>query len=177
VCRHDIILCKIFYVVHNSNSGVFPFALKQSIDLCASLVKGTGLIIAFSSLMSGEGNPISVNVSSRFPELQSSLKATSWTDFLLCGVYSRILLGKAKGRETSDFCFPDDKDLLVYIDSRIPPAAGLSSSSALVVAMSLAVCKLLPPSEPYESLEFVSSCIEAERLIGTLGGGMDQTAR
>jgi galactokinase len=58
------------------------------------------------------------------------------------------------------------------IASSIPPAAGLSSSSALVVACALAFQKAngldIPP------LELASRMARAERFTGTSGGGMDQ---
>ena len=61
-------------------------------------------------------------------------------------------------------------DGLVY--TTIPIAAGLSSSSALVVATALALLEVnsLNP-EPFELMEALAS---AERHVGTKGGGMDQ---
>ncbi len=61
-------------------------------------------------------------------------------------------------------------DGLVY--TTIPIAAGLSSSSALVVATALALLDVnsLNP-EPFELMEALAS---AERHVGTKGGGMDQ---
>ena len=58
------------------------------------------------------------------------------------------------------------------VDGRVPLAAGLSSSSALLVACGLAHLSLagvaLPPAELAELFA------RAERYVGTLSGGMDQ---
>jgi galactokinase len=165
--------------VDYSGYSVFPFALTQSITIAAATVsKGAGNLIVYSTLMSTSGeSAIVVKVSEKYQELRRTLKADSWTDYLLCGINSRVLLEASKGG-VSEFHFPDDKDMLVYVDSEIPPAAGLSSSSALVVAMSLAMTQLFPLASDikYDKLDFVAACVESERLIGTLGGGMDQTA-
>ncbi|HVM97918.1 MAG TPA: galactokinase [Candidatus Acidoferrales bacterium] len=60
-------------------------------------------------------------------------------------------------------------DLLV--DGNIPHGAGLSSSSALVVATALA---LLAANERHESPETLAEILPgAERYVGTLSGGMD----
>lgn len=63
-------------------------------------------------------------------------------------------------------------DGLVHAD--LPPAAGLSSSAALVVAVAVALLassgRSLPP------LELAETCADAERYVGTRGGGMDQAA-
>ena len=61
---------------------------------------------------------------------------------------------------------------VMYVESRVPPAAGLSSSSALTVAVALAFMAinglaLAPP----ETAEMVA---RSERYVGTMGGGMDQ---
>jgi N-acetylgalactosamine kinase len=61
-------------------------------------------------------------------------------------------------------------DLLV--DGNIPSGAGLSSSSALVVANALAVLAANGVDVPYETLAELLPL--AERYVGTLSGGMDQ---
>lgn len=56
----------------------------------------------------------------------------------------------------------------------VPVAAGLSSSSALVVASMEALCGLAGIELPPE--EFVQLCAEAEWYVGTRGGAGDQAA-
>ncbi|NIN71721.1 MAG: galactokinase [Gemmatimonadetes bacterium] len=62
-------------------------------------------------------------------------------------------------------------DAVVHSD--IPVAAGLSSSSALVVAFALAVLHANDHDE-VERLELAELLAEAEHYVGTRGGGMDQ---
>jgi galactokinase len=58
------------------------------------------------------------------------------------------------------------------VDGRIPAAAGLASSSALVVAVGLAHLALA--GVDFERLELAELLASAERYVGTLSGGMDQ---
>lgn len=60
------------------------------------------------------------------------------------------------------------------LESDLPSAAGLSSSSALVVALSLALLHVADRNIPF--LELAEAAAEGERFVGTAGGGMDQAA-
>lgn len=69
------------------------------------------------------------------------------------------------------------------VASDIPIAAGLSSSSALVVAVMLALVRVAcaedPSTEPESAaskLELAVLAAQAEQYVGTAGGGMDQAA-
>jgi galactokinase len=57
------------------------------------------------------------------------------------------------------------------LDSQIPVAAGLSSSSAIVTAVGLALATI--NEVPAEERVFAELMADAERFTGTLGGGMD----
>jgi galactokinase len=58
------------------------------------------------------------------------------------------------------------------VSSDVPPAAGLSSSSALVNAVGLALAHINEvPTEPRLLAEVMA---DAEQYVGTRGGGMDQ---
>ncbi len=58
----------------------------------------------------------------------------------------------------------------------IPPAAGLSSSSALVVATALTYLSIMnrPVSSEAQRVELAALLASAERYVGVHGGGMDQ---
>mgnify|MGYP001187260945 CR=1 FL=1 len=60
----------------------------------------------------------------------------------------------------------------LFVRGDIPSAAGLSSSSALVVAAGLALAEL--NSIAVEPLDFAERMARAERYVGVASGGMDQ---
>src|SRR3989442_2186315 len=68
--------------------------------------------------------------------------------------------------------FPDLRGIDALVESDLPIAAGLSSSSAIVVATALAI--LHANGVPVPSLELMELLARAERYVGTAGGGMDQ---
>ncbi len=61
---------------------------------------------------------------------------------------------------------------MMYVESRVPPAAGLSSSSALTVSAALAFMALNGLESP--SIEAAQMIARSERYVGTMGGAMDQ---
>ncbi len=69
--------------------------------------------------------------------------------------------------------FDIDRGFDAVVHSDIPVAAGLSSSSALVVAFALAVLHANDHDE-VERLELAELLAKAEHYVGTRGGGMDQ---
>jgi len=64
--------------------------------------------------------------------------------------------------------------LNIVFDGNIPTAAGLSSSSALVVATALAI--LSHTQKNVERMELAEAMAAAERYVGTQGGAMDHAA-
>jgi galactokinase len=69
--------------------------------------------------------------------------------------------------------FPDLHGVDAVVESDLPIAAGLSSSSALVVAMALAI--LHANGVSMAPLELMDLLARGERYVGTAGGGMDQS--
>ena len=61
-----------------------------------------------------------------------------------------------------------------HITSDLPPAAGLSSSSALIVAFTLALLRANQIDATFE--ELMEILPEGEHFVGTRGGGMDHAA-
>jgi galactokinase len=60
------------------------------------------------------------------------------------------------------------------VDGRVPPAAGLSSSSALTVSIAMAFMAV--NQLELDPLEAATMVARSERYVGTHGGGMDQAA-
>lgn len=66
-----------------------------------------------------------------------------------------------------------DKGFNMVVSGNIPPAAGMSSSSALVVLSALAFLNI--NSVQMDMMELAQLLAKAEWYVGTQGGGMDQT--
>ncbi len=93
--------------------------------------------------------------------------AGSWENYCKAAVQSL-------NRNLEKTSFPG-MDLLITAD--LPVAAGLSSSSALVVACALAYLGVLDQTlgRDVSRLELADMMARAEQYVGTRGGGMDQT--
>lgn len=91
-----------------------------------------------------------------------------WVDYLRCALQGVLAHPQCAGRES------ELDGLVLVVHGSIPPAAGLSSSSALVVAAALAFLWTIRIS--LEPTVLARLCIDCEQLIGTAGGGMDQSA-
>ena len=64
------------------------------------------------------------------------------------------------------------RGMSIGVDGRVPPAAGLSSSSALTVSTAMAFMAV--SGLELDSLETATMVARSERYVGTHGGGMDQ---
>ena len=72
--------------------------------------------------------------------------------------------------------FPDLRGIDAQVESDLPIAAGLSSSSALVVATALAILHANGVSvAPPDLMDLMDLLARGERYVGTAGGGMDQS--
>ncbi|XP_067646232.1 N-acetylgalactosamine kinase isoform X2 [Eurosta solidaginis] len=90
-----------------------------------------------------------------------------WYNYYLCGIkgiYEEM-------QQTSQLTF-QPIGMAIALSGNIPPASGLSSSSALVSAAVLATACI--HQLPLERKHLASISARCERYIGTQGGGMDQ---
>ena len=67
------------------------------------------------------------------------------------------------------------KGMKILIDSVVPPAAGLSSSSAFTVCAAITTAHANGVLAQLEQSKLAELTIAAERHAGTACGGMDQT--
>ncbi|MBI1318282.1 MAG: galactokinase [Candidatus Hydrogenedens sp.] len=139
---------------------VLPMAIRQEI------------LIAFAPRT--DSRVVMQNVEPRFSPVEFENAATitrsaqgSWDN------YTKAAFQKLNA-ELEPEHFPG-VDMLV--SSTLPTAAGLSSSSALVVASALVYLAVLDQilEEDITRLELADMMAEAEHYVGTRGGGMDQT--
>lgn len=140
---------------------VLPMALEQDILIAVGLLNQPELHIR--------------NVNNKYCKFDTEIKNCEdieiiadsngkpfWYNYVLCGVKGGLELLNDK----------IEKGLQLCVDGVIPPASGLSSSSALVSASCLALLKA--HNVPLSKTEIASLCARCERYIGTQGGGMDQ---
>jgi galactokinase len=92
-----------------------------------------------------------------------------WGNYARAAVQSLAELLIGQGREPAGL-----KGMCCLVDGDIPPAAGLSSSTALVVAAGLAFSAV--NEVEMERPALAERMAEAEHYVGTQGGGMDQAA-
>ena len=100
--------------------------------------------------------------------LSVDLSAHHWSHYFLAGY-----LGAFDSMPSSSPP-PPPSHIEVIISGNVPSGAGLSSSSALVVASTLATFTIYGTSVTRNDLALAA--IEGERYVGTLSGGMDQSA-
>lgn len=109
-------------------------------------------------------DPAHGSVEFSLERLPGAAPAGSWTNYLL-----------AAAQELAPFLGSAESPAVGFdaiVTSTLPPDAGLSSSSALVVAMGLALVESNGHRIGREDL--AARMARAERFVGTEGGGMDQ---
>lgn len=140
---------------------VLPMALEQDILIAAAILNKPELHVR--------------NVNNKYSNYETEIKSCEdiniisdhngkpfWYNYVLCGVKGALEF--LDGKITSG--------LQLCVDGIVPPASGLSSSSALVSAACLAL--LYAQNVPLSKTDIASLCAKCERYIGTQGGGMDQ---
>ncbi|GMH64706.1 hypothetical protein TrRE_jg4870 [Triparma retinervis] len=158
--------------VDYSGFGVLPMALTQY-DVSLSIRSVTP---------SNPTSPSSLTISNLDPDLFETRKydtsdpkslsvdlaAHHWSHYFLAGY-----LGAFDSMPSSTPP-PPPSHIEVIISGNVPSGAGLSSSSALVVASTLAAFSIYGVDVTRNDLALAA--IEGERYVGTLSGGMDQSA-
>lgn len=148
---------------HTDYNGlpVLPIALDRDI-LCAVSPRNDGKCLVR-------------NIDPRFPEFDfpayqapTRLGIGHWGNYVLAAQYGLYEEGATHGIDVGEFSGAN----MLYCGN-VPTAAGLSSSSALVVVSALA---LLGVHDKWiEEPDLAQLLSRAEHFVGTQGGGMDQT--
>ena len=149
--------------------SVLPMALEQTAYVLSAISITPiedGIDLVIRNINRDKYIAVEVDTDARLQLLMSSTedKVISWSDYVLCGMY--VAKSLKRGPKNSN-------KISVLVDGSIPQGSGLSSSSALVVASALSFCSLFGIVPSMDELARLTA--EAERLVGTLGGGMDQT--
>ncbi len=132
---------------------VFPMALQREVRI-AFRPRDDGLVLAATTDPSYA--PCHFEISRHIEPYEDG----DWGNYLKASVQGMVL---AYGHE---------RGFDAVIDSTVPVAAGLSSSSALVIATALALAGA-NDHEP-DPIELAELMAAAEQYVGTRGGGMDQ---
>ncbi|XP_044269352.1 N-acetylgalactosamine kinase [Tribolium madens] len=139
--------------------GVCPMALEQDVVLAVAVETKQTIL----RLHNAEKIYQDFQVDLKHFEISIGDGAPDWHQYFLCGIKGIFDI------------LPKDVDLKgmnIVVSGKIPPSAGLSSSSALVSAAALATAHA--HSFPMSKEKIANLCAECERYIGTQGGGMDQ---
>lgn len=106
----------------------------------------------------------------RTEEHRRSGRAGNWSNYVRAAVlYLQHVHTDARGRFD-----PPLRGMNAVVYGRVPPAAGLSSSSSLVVAAAEACIRI--NALALSSMDLVEACAAAEWYVGTRGGGADHAA-
>ncbi|CAG0921305.1 unnamed protein product [Notodromas monacha] len=141
--------------------AVFPMALEQGILIAAS--KGKDDLIHLANIDEAkylECAPFGLSEIRSWTRGDASPK---WQDYVKCG-FRGIMNLEHEGVATSGF--------KIMVGGNLPAAAGVSSSSALVIASALLGC--VSWNVQISRTTIAEVCAKTERYVGTEGGGMDQ---
>lgn len=140
---------------------VMPMAISQNILL--ALTPADNDILQLKNLEHSKYKSYKCNINAIKIEKPAPNTYPQWYNYSLCGIKG-IFDYLAK---SGDF---EKKGFMVAVSGNIPPASGLSSSSALVCASALATALLFDLPLNRQLLATLSA--SCEQFIGTIGGGM-----
>ena len=143
--------------------GVLPFAIQNDILLAVQWVPGASDVQASSLNAAFPDASFPADLAADVPAVTS---AGAWASYLQCGM--KAAFAQKQGAKPSG-------GMRILVDSTLPVAAGVSSSSALVVAGALAANFAFKQDAPH-TLDMARATRDAEKAVGTLSGGMDQAA-
>jgi len=136
---------------HTDYNGlpVLPFAIGLGVAAAAAPRSGPAVLVrsVLADRFAAESIPLAA--------LGTRPRAGSWVDYVVAGL--RV--------------HPPPAACEILVRGDLPAAAGLSSSSALVVASAL----LFAPAD-VDRVQLAQQAAAAERYVGTQSGGMDQAA-
>ncbi|XP_052896324.1 N-acetylgalactosamine kinase-like [Anopheles moucheti] len=139
---------------------VFPMAIEQTILLAVAPSDDNLLHIKNAD---SNFKPYKCNVLT-FSIDVPSVGGPNWYQYVLCGVKGIL--------ENNTIQHDAPRGMMIMLSGNIPPASGLSSSSAIVSATVLGTAYMHNATLNKQTLATISA--ECEKFIGTQGGGMDQ---
>uniref|UniRef100_A0A1I8BMT9 Galactokinase n=1 Tax=Meloidogyne hapla TaxID=6305 RepID=A0A1I8BMT9_MELHA len=118
-----------------------------------------------------------LEIGNSFSNALANGSSPQWYHYFFAGWRGALeRLYKPDGDENEDKALEQAKGMFVLVGSRIPPSAGLSSSSALVCAAALATL-CVQTGQAFGKIskkDLAEFSTKSERFVGVEGGGMDQ---
>uniref|UniRef100_A0A1Q3FLU2 Putative galactokinase n=1 Tax=Culex tarsalis TaxID=7177 RepID=A0A1Q3FLU2_CULTA len=137
---------------------VLPMAIEQTILLAVAPTEDN--LIHLKNI-NPKYKPFKCNINTFTIDLPEA-SGPEWYKYFLCGVKGIL----------EHIAPQNPKGMAVVLSGNIPPASGLSSSSAVVSASVL--CSAYLHNVPLVKQTLATVSADCERYIGTQGGGMDQ---
>jgi N-acetylgalactosamine kinase len=146
--------------------SVLPMALQTQDVVIAVGFATSGSTTLVNNVNTGKYETGSLAID---PSVDVNRAVHKWYNYVHCGYKGAFDAAKLKGLPITE-----PKPLLFMIDGQVPPGAGVSSSSALVVASLLATARAFGFSEKMTRADLGEAGRACELHIGTMSGGMDQ---
>lgn len=155
-----------------SNYPVLPMAIEDSTWVAAGIATANNNQTKEIRLENANSryNPFTLEIGNSFSNSSANGKSPQWYHYFFAGW--RGALERLYGNENLE----QAKGMFILIGSKIPPSAGLSSSSALVCAAALATL-CVQTGQAFGNIskkDLAEFATKAERFVGMEGGGMDQ---
>ena len=150
---------------HTDYNGlaVLPFAVQSGVNIIFAPISEPRIIL--HTMTKPLLEPLDFSIERTIPPYCEG----HWGNYVKAAIQDGVNFAGESGS-----CFKDLPGLYGVVESDLPMNAGLSSSSALVVAAALAFFHVR--GFRLDPIDMASRCASAERYVGTQGGAMDQTA-
>lgn len=142
--------------------NVLPMAVSQDILIAVGVSDAEDTIKCSNTVEKFEDGEISADP---LASVDVEGDSPTWFQYFQCGYKAAFA---AKGDDDTSHV-----GMSVLVDGTVPPSAGLSSSSAFVVASTLATA--VANNIRLSKTQVAQAAVNAETYVGTMGGGMDQT--
>jgi len=143
--------------------NVLPMAISQDVLVAVAVTDAEDTIQVASTVPKFADGVLPANP---LADVEVEGDSPSWFHYFQCG-YKAAFAARGETGEVSHV------GMKVLVDGNVPKSAGLSSSSALVVASTLATA--VANRIVLSKTQVAAAAIASEGYVGTMGGGMDQT--
>lgn len=149
--------------VDYSGYNVLPMAIDRDFVLAVAVEANTSASSFHLTIHNTNPKFTSLDTDIALPVPPVEQDKLQWYHYFLAGVKGVI----------EKYSLKKPVHLKILVDGRVPPAAGLSSSSAFCVAATL--CTVIANNvQSIPRMEIGHLAAQAERYVGTASGGMDQ---